>query len=445
MKFLVPKKHTISLVKNFHILIYSLHFYISFSFLHNSLYIYSLPYLKSLYKDPSQSDNLAFYLTSAYTYPGIPILLFMIWKGHRFPVGPRILISLVLQAAIMLTMPILSKYNIWIPLSLMFMNGLCTMVLQSSLFGLASHFPPIYNQAIMGGQGWAGVIACASQIIVLASSASSSDDNSSSNTTAAIAYFVFAALVMIGCAVSYIFLLRIPYSRTIMNEVENHRLAQNNHTNTNEQETENNTMNETTTTDNDNPEFSPLLTNESSNHNHHISIFGVFKQIWPMATTIFTVFLMTFIIFPAVMDQIPYKGDLGAALNFQALAVNHESWWLTILLTTFNVADTIGRMLPAKLICMNEKTLLPLTLLRFALIPLFLGCINSWSNAFNDATAILILFVFSITNGYNASLAFMFAPSKVDNHEKQTAGFIMSFLLNAGIVIGSQIALAFAK
>jgi hypothetical protein len=37
----------------------------------------------------------------------------------------------------------------------------------------------------------------------------------------------------------------------------------------------------------------------------------------------------------------------------------------------------------------------------------------------------------------------MFAPSKVNAREKQTAGFIMSLMLNAGIVIGSQIALAF--
>lgn len=358
----------------------------------------------------------------------------------------------------MVAMPIIASYSMWVPLSLMFLNGLCTMVLQSSLFGLVGHFPPIYNQAVMGGQGWAGVIACVSQIIVLASAASSSDD-SKGNTTAAIAYFIFAAVVMLSCAVSYLMLLRIPYSRNIIMEVENHRL-QGNQIKKNSNDNEDNNTNDNGNADSDNPEFSPLLTKNddmdgiisssgtdpsSTTEHQPISIIGVFKKIWPMAVTIFTVFAMTFIIFPAVMDQIPYKGDLGASLNFQGLAANHEAWWLTILLTTFNIADTIGRMLPAKLICMNEKTLLPLTLLRFALIPLFLGCINSWSDVFNDATAILILFIFSITNGYNASLAFMFAPSKVKGPEKQTAGFIMSFLLNAGIVVGSQIALAFAK
>jgi hypothetical protein len=37
----------------------------------------------------------------------------------------------------------------------------------------------------------------------------------------------------------------------------------------------------------------------------------------------------------------------------------------------------------------------------------------------------------------------MYAPGHVGTHEKETAGFIMSFFLNAGIVIGSQVALAF--
>lgn len=48
----------------------------------------------------------------------------------------------------------------------------------------------------------------------------------------------------------------------------------------------------------------------------------------------------------------------------------------------------------------------PVTLIRFGLIALFLGCANGWGSAFNDATAIAVMIVFSVTNGYFASREF---------------------------------------
>lgn len=63
-------------------------------------------------------------------------------------------------------------------------------------------------------------------------------------------------------------------------------------------------------------------------------------------------------VFPGVMDQIPYRGDLGASLDLPALAANGNAWWSTILLATFNICDTIGRTLPARLICVKERWLL---------------------------------------------------------------------------------------
>jgi hypothetical protein len=98
--------------------------------------MHSIPYLKSLYTS-SDAANFAFYVTSAYTYPGIPLLFLMVWGGHRLPISLRILTSLLLQVAIMVLMPFTAPSSMWAPLALMFINGLCTSVLQSSLFGFA--------------------------------------------------------------------------------------------------------------------------------------------------------------------------------------------------------------------------------------------------------------------------------------------------------------------
>ena len=45
------------------------------------------------------------------------------------------------------------------------MIGIATAVLQSSIFGFASMFPPIYSQAIMAGNGVAGIIASVLRIL----------------------------------------------------------------------------------------------------------------------------------------------------------------------------------------------------------------------------------------------------------------------------------------
>jgi hypothetical protein len=145
------------------------------------------------------------------------------------------------------------------------------------------------------------------------------------------------------------------------------------------------------------------------------------------------------------MDQIPYRGDLGASLNFPVLAENEDAWWFTILLAVFNIFDTVGRTLPARLLCIKPKWLLPATILRFALIPIFVGCANGWSPLFNDAAAVLTLAAIGTTNGYFSTLAFIYAPANLPAHEKETGGFLLSLFLNAGIVLGSQVALVFQK
>ncbi len=174
-----------------------------------------------------------------------------------------------------------------------------------------------------------------------------------------------------------------------------------------------------------------------------VSVVAVFRKIWPMAIGVFMVFFGTFILFPGVMDQIPYKGDSPSGMNFPVLAT--AGWWNTIMLALFNVFDTVGRTLPARIQCLPAWALLPFAVLRLGLIPLFLGCAHSWTSGFSDIAAVLFMIVFATTNGYTASLCFMYAPPRVPDREKETVGFLMSLFLNVGIVLGSQAALGFSN
>lgn len=92
---------------------------------------------------------------------------------------------------------------------LVFIIGLGTAVLQSSLFGFASQFPPIFNQAMMAGQGIAGIVASVLRIITKGSLDSKLTDS-------ALLYFALVTVVMVACIVFYVSLLRMDFTKRIL-------------------------------------------------------------------------------------------------------------------------------------------------------------------------------------------------------------------------------------
>lgn len=84
------------------------------------------------------------------------------------------------------------------------MTGVCCAVLQSSMFGFASQFPAAYNQALMAGQGIAGVGASFVRIIVKAGFAGHVHES-------ALFYFLLGCAIIVICTVAYVALLRMPF------------------------------------------------------------------------------------------------------------------------------------------------------------------------------------------------------------------------------------------
>ena len=67
-------------------------------------------------------------------------------------------------------------------------------------------FPALFNQAVMFGQGVAGILACALNIAVLLVLGGAS-------ATAAMVYYLIAALAMAGCIASYLWMLQRPFTK----------------------------------------------------------------------------------------------------------------------------------------------------------------------------------------------------------------------------------------
>lgn len=395
----------------------------------------AVPYFMGLYSG-DVGKNIAFYMTCANSYPGIPILFLMVAFGDRIPMWYRIVVSFILQAVLMALMPALSPLSYWAPLSLVFMNGLVSMVLQSSLFGLQAILPPIMAQAAMGGQGWAGVVSSLIQVLIMAVGESTGQADPQKS---AIALFVFAALMLLACGLCFLWLYKQPYTQHYISKAQGQGQGRGAGGSTGHSKDE-----EEGPGAGGEGEEEGLVAAEGSPSGRADCCareLRVLAKVWRGALGVHLIFLGTFTLFPGVMDSIPYRGGFGAG----AAWIGGNGWWQVILLAVFNILDTLGRTLPARLICLPEASLLPLTLLRTALIPWFWACVKGWfdSPASSDTAAVLAVAVLGVTNGYFTSLTLMYAPEHAAPGERQTAGFLLSLCLNMGIVLGSQVALAF--
>jgi solute carrier family 29 (equilibrative nucleoside transporter), member 1/2/3 len=107
------------------------------------------------------------------------------------------------------------------PPSLSPTSGCSTSILQGSLFGYAGQFPSKYTQALMGGNAVAGyppppLLLIITSVIVAGLKAITKESFAStsfaSNRTSSLLYFAIAAAVIVVCLLSFVALLRLPFT-----------------------------------------------------------------------------------------------------------------------------------------------------------------------------------------------------------------------------------------
>lgn len=388
-----------------------------------------IPYFQDMYNESS----ISFYMTSAYVYPQLPVLLLVTLYGHHVSFPVRICFSLAVMAVLMAVLPALAPLGIWYALVIMFLNGVATAILQPSMMGFSSMFPPSYNQAVMFGQGVSGVVACVANIIVQAALPGSVD-------ASAKVYFAVSAASIAACLVTFLYILRLDFTQYYVRKAMGHEDG--------EGAGGDDGLEGGSPPAGDEHEDDSLIKTSSgrgaaalspSAPRPRVSKMAVLKKVWLMAVTVWLVFTMTFMVFPGVAPfSIHFKGSWGS------LGIS-DNWWGIILLTVFNVCDTIGRFLPSKVQLLKGKPLFAATVLRLLLLPAFIGAALKWAGWMDDTYAFVVMAVFSVTNGYFASLAMMQGPMGVASTEREAAGFVLALFLQFGIFTGSQIAMGLEK
>ena len=372
--------------------------------------ISSYPYFVELFSatDPVGS-KLAFLMTSASTFPSLPLLFLMVWFGDMLSTRTRIVGACLVQALLMILLPLCSSLSPYVPILLAALSGMTTSVLQSSVMGLVSSFPPTYSQGFMLGQGYAGILASFGQIIVQGFVVSGFTGNSPTYI-----YFAFAASILASGAIGTVYLHAHPFARpylTLNSAEMNEKDSLLSLAETPGGGYEDLDMDPTQIQGSESA--SSLATSHRQlTQQASVSTLAVFKKSWKDLLTVFLVFLITFLVFPGVMVySTSYKGGFGSGSAYLGPGVFSGKWWTILIIGLFNLFDTCGRSLPgySSLVPhLSQKYLLPAVLLRALAVPIFLGCAWAWFPWMGDVLVLLTTIIFSFSNGYLASCKFKF-------------------------------------
>ncbi|XP_002161446.1 equilibrative nucleoside transporter 1 [Hydra vulgaris] len=287
---------------------------------------------------------------------------------------------------------------------------LASGIYEGTLFGLAGLTGSKYTQALMAGQGVAGIFAATTDLIFKLAYPNPVDKSLS-----AFGYFVTASVVILFTAITYPVLFKLPKIKFLLNKSDLKR--------------KNNVKQS---------EYSANILKKK------IPYYAIFKQIMPLGFSVSAVFCVTLSLFPAVVSKIVSTNKSNSSRFANDLFSSLVCFFI------FNCGNLAGRIASGFYQIVNEKgPWLPLLCFsRILFIPLFLMC------HFKNGSILLYVFkydywpviincLFAFSHGYLGSLCMMFGPKLVSAKYSETAGTIMSCFLTTGLTAGALLSFAY--
>ncbi|ELR21496.1 Solute carrier family 29 (nucleoside transporters), member 1, putative [Acanthamoeba castellanii str. Neff] len=356
----------------------------------------------------------SFALSLAYNWPSVIMLLLTIRWGRNFSFTSRIVVGFTIDVIVQVMVPLINLDGVPYPVNLIvtlggvFATGCATAMLFGTILGLASMFPPTYITAVMSGNGVAGIIAGGLRCITKGSLPNDMQ-------TSSMIYFALSGFILFLCIVGYFVLLRLPITKYYMAQSQK----------------ESGQPKKGSINDSVDPVYSTddeeIVAGASQQKKVHY--FSLMKRIWREALVVFTIFFVSLSLFPGMTAQI-----------HTATHSLSQEWFVILMIFNFQIFDFIGRTLPKFFILFSARWLWVPTFARCAFFALFILCIKPL--IFNhDAWYHVFMAIFALTNGYCGTLAMMYGPTNAKDHEKETAGAIMSFFLNFGIFLAAHFAI----
>ncbi|KAL4888017.1 nucleoside transporter-domain-containing protein [Aspergillus ambiguus] len=287
---------------------------------------------------------------------------------------------------------------------MVFGASLATGINQIGVFAYVSGFGrEEYTQAIMGGQGVAGVLPCIVQILsVLAVPEQKAEqDLPQQSSKSAFVYFITSTGVSTLALLAFISLAK---RRSTV-------------------------------------QYDPLVDPDDSSsdqpNDKAVGLWTLFTKLRLPAVAIFLCFTITMIypVFTAEIESV--RADSDRSRLFQ------QAVFVPLAFLFWNAGDLAGRMLvlvPGLSLAHRPFALIILAVARLGFIPLYLLCNIRGRGAAIHSDFFYLFIVqlfFGITNGYLGSSCMMGAGHWVTEDEREPAGGFMSLMLVGGLAMGS--------
>ncbi|KAL7271300.1 hypothetical protein RUND412_005952 [Rhizina undulata] len=341
-------------------------------------------------------NNFQSFILVVSTITNLSTMLYLTTK-HTTNYSTRICASLIINMAVF---TLLALSTVWFEvgakpylvfvLLCVFASSLSTGMSQNGVFAHVNRYGGIYTQAIMTGQGIAGVLPAIAQIVSVVAIPQADNDLHSSPKSAFV-YFATATFVSAVTLGLFLLLLSREPSQT-----------------------------------------EPLLSNPEESEDEApseqfkkgVSLWTMLKKLRYLSFALWYCFCVT-MAFPVFTQAIVSVRDPADASRFFQPDV-FIPWGFLL----WNVGDLLGRIICGfeALTASNPKIILACSLARTLFIPAYFLCNIKGEGAVIDSDLFywLLQLGFGVSNGWVGSNAMMVAPAYVGNDEKEASGGFMS-------------------
>jgi equilibrative nucleoside transporter 1/2/3 len=422
------------------------------------MFLAAAPYFNIRFQaDPWISANSQSAILTTFTAVSLVTLLILAGRQASANYPARVSAALIINAGVfsLLTLSTSSFLDASPPVYLAFlllmvaMTAFAAGLMQNGAFSFAASFgQPEYTQAIMAGQGVAGILPPLAQILsFLAFDDSSSSapgqpggeahpappsspsppppDNGNKGSSAAFIYFLTAVLISTATLVAFIPLVRSQARRS-------RPLSQ-------------------LTTPSGEEEDGETAPGHAAPPpaRRYVPLGTLLRKLRWLAAAVVTCFALT-MFFPVFTAKILSVHDPTAGAGAGAGRLFAPGAFIPLGFFFWNLGDLAGRvstLLPCCSLRRRPRLLFALALLRGAILPLYLLCNLHGRGAVVESDVFylgVVQVLFGLTNGWVGSSAMMAAGEWVAEGEREAAGGFMGLCLVAGLAVGSVLSFSAA-
>lgn len=376
-------------------------------------------YLKVGSKLPARISNIIIFTTWIVCLTILPILVFI-----NMPINARFAIALIL----------------------VFVSGVLNGICFPKIISVGSRIDFSMVQAMMSGNGVAGIITAALYAITKGIAFSTGDGTFTEGQLkyGTLSYFILSDLILIACIFGWIKVMK-DYPHLNYDDQGGEKEVK---------------MEASVSTDITKEQHSaslagetvdagvkPIDTSVNPKTGQKYTFMQLVRVLLIPGFGVFFVFFITLAFFPAITGQIPYVDGVTKKIN-------DNGWWSVGMTSLFMIFDYVGRSIPQIEVFTRMRTtpLLIFSLTRFVFGVLFLlmgipppttsgtnGSQTTTINALiqNDYVSTITMILFALTNGYVSTVIMMRYSDHVPHPSYMpVSGNIMSFWLNTGLLVG---------